>query len=147
MNKHTLERQNIASGSAWEPLRGYSRAVRLGDSIYVSGTTAVDKKGEVVGMGDPYKQTKYVIRVIAQVLKSQNFKLTDVVRTRLYVTDISKWEEYARAHREAFENVRPASSIVQVSKLTDPRLMIEMEAEALRGSEMLDSVKIEYPEP
>lgn len=147
MNKNSFERQNIASGSAWEPLRGYSRAVRLGDSLHISGTTAVDKKGEVVGMGDPYKQTKYVIRIISQVLRAQNFKLSDVYRTRLFVTDISKWEEYARAHREAFENIRPASSIVQVSKLTDLRLMIEMEVEAQRGAEVLESVKIEYPEP
>ncbi len=147
MGREKLERQNVASGSAWEPLRGYSRAVRIGDKLYISGTTAVDRAGEVIGSGDPYKQTKYVIRVIAQVLKVQGFTMSDVIRTRLFVTDISKWDDYAQAHREAFEQIRPASSIVQVAKLVDPRLMIEMEVEAVRGTELQDSVKIEYPEP
>ncbi|MBX7136953.1 MAG: RidA family protein [Oligoflexia bacterium] len=140
------DRYNLASGSLWEPLRGYSRAVKVGDQLFISGTTAVDQTGEVVGPNDAFEQTRYVIRVINKILREAGFKPTDIVRTRLYVTDMSKWKEYARAHREAFENIRPASSIVQVTKLVDPRLMIEMEAEAVLGSHLVETLKIVYPE-
>lgn len=146
MVDNPLERQNIASGTMWEPLRGYSRAVRVGDTLSISGTTAVGQTGEVVGVGDPYEQTKYIIRVVNKILQDSGFKLSDVVRTRLFVTDIGKWKEYARAHREAFENIRPASSIFQVMKLTDPRLMIEMEVEAIRGCKVVENLKVVYPE-
>ena len=140
------ERLNIASGSLWEPLRGYSRAVKVGDRLFISGTTAKDPVGEVVGAGDAYAQTRYVIKIITNVLRTAGFKVSDVVRTRLFVTDMSQWKEYARAHREVFETVRPASSIVQVSKLVDPRLMIEMEAEAILGCGTPESIKVNYPE-
>lgn len=136
------ERINIASGSPWEPLRGYSRAVRVGDHLYVSGTTAMNSEGEVIGQGDAYEQTRYIIKVIRDVLATQGFALNDVVRTRLFVTNISKWEEYARGHSEAFDSIRPASSIVQVTRLVDPRLLLEMEVEAVLGCKLLRSIKI-----
>jgi len=140
------ERKNYSSGSLWEPLRGYSRAVQVGDNLYISGTTAIDSTGEVIGQGDAYEQTRYIIQVIKKILRFSGFKPEDVVRTRLFVTDISKWKEYARAHLEAFERIRPASSIVQVSKLVDPRLMVEMEAEAIMGCKLIEQSKIIYPE-
>lgn len=138
------ERQNFASGSPWEPLRGFSRAVRVGDQLFISGTTAMTGQGDVIGVGNPYEQTRHVIQNIKKVLAEAGFKLTDVVRTRLFVTDMSRWGEYARAHREAFESIRPASSIVEVSKLADPRLLLEMEVEAIAGCELTDSMTIEF---
>lgn len=139
-------RVNIASDSIWEPLRGYSRAVKVGESLFISGTTAMMPRGEVIGLGDAYQQTRYVIQVIGQVLRSAGFDFRDVVRTRLYITDISRWDEYARAHREVFEKIRPASSIVEVARLKDPRLMIEMEAEALSGHRDIEASTMKYPE-
>ncbi|MBN8549209.1 MAG: RidA family protein [Deltaproteobacteria bacterium] len=133
-------RYNIASGSHWEPLRGYSRAVKVGNSVFISGTTAVDEKGEVVAAGDAYEQTRYIIQKVRDVLAMTGLELSDVVRTRLFVTNMAKWDEYARAHREAFENIRPASSIVQVTKLVDPRLMIEMEIDAVGGSQGVENI-------
>lgn len=138
------ERINIASGSMWEPLRGYSRAVRVGDQLFISGTTATDGKGDVIAANDPYEQTKYVINCIKQLLARNGFKMTDVVRTRMYVTNITRWDDYARAHREAFEQIRPASSIVQVTRLTDPRLLIEMEVDAVLGCELVASEEISF---
>ena len=138
----TKERVNFASRSPWEPLRGYSRAVRVGEVLYVSGTTAIADGGAVVGAGDAYEQTRYVISILRKILASAGFKMSDVVRTRLYITNMAKWDEYARAHREVFEKIRPASSIVQVTKLVDPRLMLEMEAEAVRGCELVESLTI-----
>lgn len=135
-------RVNFSSGLPWEPLRGYSRAVRVGDSLYISGTTSISASGEVIGAGDPYEQTKYIISVIRKILAAAEFQITDVVRTRLFVTNIGRWEEYARAHSEVFDNIRPASSIVQVSKLTDPRLMVEMEADAVLGCKLEKSITI-----
>ncbi len=136
------ERFNIASGSPWEPLRGYSRAVQVGDQLFVSGTTAVDARGEVFAAGDAYEQTKYVIQKLKDVLSTAGYRMDDVVRTRLFVTNMSKWDEYARAHREAFEKIRPASSIVQVDRLVDPRLMIEMELDAVLGCRLVDSLVV-----
>ena len=133
-------RCNIASGSHWEPLRGYSRAVKVGDSVYISGTTSVDEKGEVVAVGDAYEQTRFIIQKVRDILALAGLELSDVVRTRLFVTNMAKWDEYARAHREAFENIRPASSIVQVSKLVDPRLTIEMEVEAVGGTTSVENL-------
>lgn len=142
MNAVETERVNISSGSALEPLRGYSRAVRAGDHLYVSGTTSVDEAGEVVFAGDAYEQTKYVLMRIRDILSTAGFDIRDVVRTRLYVTNMARWDEYARAHREVFEAIRPASSIVQVVKLVDPRLVIEMEVEAIRGCRLVESITI-----
>jgi enamine deaminase RidA (YjgF/YER057c/UK114 family) len=110
----------------------------VGNHLYISGTTAIDRAGEVVGAGDPYVQTRFVIDRIREVLSHAGFKLADVVRTRLFVTQMARWEDYAKAHREAFEQIRPASSIVQVSKLVDPRLMIELEADAILGCTLID---------
>ncbi|MFM1848190.1 MAG: hypothetical protein RL417_1664, partial [Pseudomonadota bacterium] len=131
------EKINITSHSMWEPLRGYSRAVQVGPHLYISGTTAIDRHGDVVGTGDPYVQTRFVIERVKEVLSSAGFRLSDVVRTRLFVTQMGRWDEYAKAHREAFEAIRPASSIVQVSKLVDPRLMIEMEVDAIAGCTLI----------
>ena len=136
------ERINFSTRSPWEPLRGYSRAVKVGDHLFISGTTAIGEGGVVNGAGDAFEQTKYVIAVIKKILSAAGFTLDDVVRTRLFVTNMAKWDEYARAHRDAFENIRPASSIVQVAKLVDPRLMLEMEVDALRGAEVTQSVAI-----
>jgi enamine deaminase RidA (YjgF/YER057c/UK114 family) len=140
-------RYNIASRSPWEPLRGYSRAVQVGDHLFISGTTAMRQQGDVVGLNDPYEQTKYILALIRHILTNRGFVVGDVVRTRLYVTQMARWDDYARAHREVFGNTRPASSIVQVQRLVDPRLLIEMEAEALRGCVATDDLTIEYPQP
>lgn len=137
-------RTNILSRSPFEPLRGYSRAVQVGDQLFVSGTTAMNYKGEVTAPGDAYEQTKTVLSSIKTILTSRGFSMQDVVRTRLFVTNMSKWEDYARAHREIFENVRPASSMVQVVKLVDPRLVVELEVDAIRGATMQDVATIEY---
>ncbi|MBX7144202.1 MAG: RidA family protein [Oligoflexia bacterium] len=139
-----MERYNIASGSPWEPLRGYSRAVLAGDHLFISGTTAVDARGEVFAPGDAYQQTKYILNKVRDILECARFSISDVVRTRLFVTNMAHWDDYARAHREVFETIRPASSIVQVSKLVDPRLMIEMEVDALRGCEIVDNWNVKY---
>ena len=127
------KRINFLTHSPFEPLRGYSRAVQVGDMLMISGTTALGEDGQVVGMGSPYEQTKFVISRIRAVLQKAGFDLQHVVRTRLYVTQIASWDAYAQAHREAFEIVRPASSIVQVARLVDSRLLIEMEVDAMRG--------------
>jgi enamine deaminase RidA (YjgF/YER057c/UK114 family) len=137
------KRVNFSSGVPWEPLRGYSRAVKVGDHLYISGTTALAAGGEVVGGSDAYEQTKFVLGIIRKILSKAEFQLSDVVRTRLYVTNIARWDEYARAHSEVFDKIRPASSIVQVSKLVDPRLLVEMEAEAIAGCELEKSINIE----
>jgi enamine deaminase RidA (YjgF/YER057c/UK114 family) len=137
-------RTNILSRSPFEPLRGYSRAVQVGDTLYISGTTAMNYKGDVTAPGDAYEQTKTILQTIKTVLAARGFSIQDVVRTRLFVTNISKWEDYARAHREVFENVRPASSMVQVSKLVDPRLCVELEVDAVKGLAIQESVAIDY---
>ena len=135
----TNKRYNYSSGLAWEPLRGYSRAVRVGDHLYISGTTAIDAQGEVIAPGDPYKQTKFIIGRCKEILSAAGFALTDVVRTRLFVTQLSSWDDYARAHRAAFGEIRPASSIVQVVKLVDPRLVIELEMDAFLNCELVEN--------
>lgn len=129
-----MERVNFFSGSPWEPMRGFARAVKVGDMLYISGTTAMATDGSVRGLDDPYEQTKVVLEKLKDVVIKAGFSFGDIVRTRLFVTQLSKWEEFARAHREAFEEIRPASSIVQVQRLFDPRLLIEMEADVCRGA-------------
>jgi enamine deaminase RidA (YjgF/YER057c/UK114 family) len=137
-------RTNILSRSPFEPLRGYSRAVQVGDHLFISGTTAMNYKGDVTAPGDAYEQTKTVLTSIKTILTSRGFSMQDVVRTRLFVTNMSRWEDYARAHREFLETVRPASSMVQVVKLVDPRLVVELEVDAIRGATMQDVATIEY---
>ena len=124
------DRQNISSGAKWEDIVGYSRAVRIGTRIYLTGTTAIDENGNIVGIDDGYKQAVQTIRNIERALKQAGATLENVVRTRMFVTDITRWEEYGRAHREFFGHIRPCATMVEVRALIDPNMLIEIEAEA-----------------
>jgi enamine deaminase RidA (YjgF/YER057c/UK114 family) len=128
-----MHRKIVSSGSKWEPAVGYSRAVRVGALIAVSGTTATGPGGEVVGIGDPYEQTRVILRKIQAVLEDAGATLEDVIRTRIFVTDISRWEEVGRAHREFFEEIKPAATMVEVRSLIDKHLLVEIEADAYVG--------------
>jgi|ERR1700761_591656 len=123
-------RQNISSGVKWEDIVGYSRAVRVGNRIYMTGTTATDEHGNIVGVDDGYRQAVQCIRNIERALKQAGATLANVVRTRMFVTDIRRWQEYGRAHREFFGDIRPCATMVEVRALIDPAMLIEIEVEA-----------------
>lgn len=126
-----MERINFASGAKWEEIVGYSRAVRMGNIIEVTGTVAVDDNGEVVGKDDAYAQTKFIIQKIEQVLQRAGASLKDVIRTRMFVTDISRWQDYGKAHGEFFHIIRPCTSMIEVKGLIEPAYLIEVEATAV----------------
>jgi enamine deaminase RidA (YjgF/YER057c/UK114 family) len=126
-----MQRTNYSSGSKWEDIVGYSRAVKVGNTIEVTGTVAAGENGKVVGKGDPYIQTKYIYQKIEKVLQQAGATMKDVVRVRMFVTDISQWQEYGKAHSEFFKDIKPCNTMVEVSALIEPDYMIEIEATAI----------------
>ncbi len=124
-------RTNYSSGSEWEPVVGYSRAVKIGNTIEVAGTVAVDDNGDTAGINNAYQQTHFILQKIEKVLKNAGASLNDVVRTRMFVTDISRWQEYGKAHGEFFKDIRPCTSMIEVKALINPEYLIEIEATAI----------------
>lgn len=126
-----MQRTNYSSGSKWEDIVGYSRAVKMGNTIEVTGTVATGEDGQVVGKGDAYAQTKYIYQRIEKVLQQAGAAMKDVIRVRMFVTDISRWQEYGRAHSEFFKDIKPCNTMVEVKALIEPEYMIEIEATAI----------------
>jgi enamine deaminase RidA (YjgF/YER057c/UK114 family) len=129
-----MERTNYSSGAKWEDIVGYSRAVKIGNVIEVTGTVAVDENSNLVGGNDAYEQTKFILQKIEKVLQQAGASLNDVVRTRMFVTDITRWQEYGRAHGEFFKNIKPCTSMIEVKGLIAPEYLVEIEATAITNS-------------
>ena len=136
-----MSRQLFSSNTEWEPFVGYSRAVRVGAMVYVAGTTATDASGAVVAPGDAYAQTRQALKNIARALAQAGASMADVVRTRMFVTDISRWQEYGRAHGEVFREIRPASSMIEVAGLVNPAMLVEIEADAVVSLDSAPSLR------